>query len=309
MYDYTKNLFPCVDWIRGIVELHDVVEFTKKLEKIDSRLSLDNFVLHGCGMLNYSKRFNHITVPSLTFAFNPIDPDDDDCMTAMIEDYSVSNKNPFILISLSGDAIRFVGSETLQKLIKLLSEHRFYCTRLDLAADIYDSENPLVPLLQEAFSNFMCPQPGDVTVKAQLKRDPNNFKEIVNTDPKTGAKSINYTLGNHGSSHGMLRLYDKRLESLYGRNRKIGAEMVGDRDYWWRLELELHNGSHRAWAQAAFYNLASNMPLFCLYGHCLKDYITIVQKKYAGSSHTDLDVVIIAWNEFIDELVKSIHFV
>ncbi len=307
-YDYINNIFPCVDWLRGIVEIYDVKKFCSELEKIDERLKFENFDLYGTGLLNYSKRYAHNVVPSFTFAFNPVDPSDENCLTASAENYHINKINPYIILSLSGDAIRFLGHESLKKLIKMLAKNKFHCTRIDLAADFYDAANPIVPLLQEACSHFMCPSKGDITLKTQTRRDPKNFQCYVNCDPKTGETSENYVLGHHGSSHAMMRLYDKRFECLYGRNRKIGAELVNGRDYWYRLELELHNGKHRAWADEVFYNLANNTSLFALFGHSLKQFITVVEKKYAGTSNTGLDVIVIDWNEFIDQLINNIDF-
>lgn len=309
MYDYIENLHPCVDWLRGIVTFTDVNDFFAQLGKIDRRLSSENFSLYGTGLLNYSKRFVHKEVPSLTFAFNPAEPSDEDCMIASNISYSVNKVNPFILISLSGDAIRFLGSDSLKSLIKFLHKNEFRCTRLDLAIDCYDKDNPIVPLMQEAFSNFICPSVGDVTLKTQMARTPKNYQHYVNVEPKTGVVSHNYVLGNHGSSHGMLRLYDKRFECLYGRNAKFGPELVGDREYWYRCELELHNGNHKDWAQEAFVRLATSDALYALFGKSLSDFFSIVQKKYSGVNHSDKDLVVIDWNAFIDQLVKTIHFV
>ncbi len=310
MYDYLGNFHPCIDWLRGIVKLYDIPSFLSDLEKIDSRLSADNFELYGvAGLLNFSKRFVHKDCHSLTFAFNPSDPSDPECMSASIVSYDVNKVNPFILVSLSGDAIRFLGSDTLHLLVQYFSSNSFKCTRIDLAFDCYDSNNPIVPLLQTAFRNFICPSKGDITLKTSISRVPKNFQMHVNVDPKTGVASENYTIGHHGSSHGMVRLYDKRFESLYGRNARYGSELVGDKDYWYRCELELHNGKHRDWADECFVRLAQSDSLYALFGRSLSDFFSIVQKKYNGSFQGSKDVVVVLWNEFIDELVKSINFV
>lgn len=227
-----KNIVPCVDWFRGIVYTSDVKSFVDGLFMIDRRLSIDAFVCDGRAKLNFSNCWRHIEVPSLSFSFNPAF-DSISCFEA-----SLTHNNSGILFELSGDAIRYLGSDSLTRVLRYLHKQGCKCTRIDYALDFFDKDNDIVPIMQRGLSNFINPVPKDLSVCGKLKRSSSNFKCYINYYPRINkAKFIqnnlpfpsidityNYTLGNHGSDHGMFRLYDKQYETLYGRNRSRASE-------------------------------------------------------------------------------------
>jgi hypothetical protein len=296
-----KTMVPCVDWFRGIVPMNDVREFCAELAKIDDRLRFENFVYDGRSMLNYTRRYCHIDVPSLTFAFNPIEECGD---LSLIADPNSNNKH--ILFSLSGDAIRYLGHESLRTLLYWLYIADTKCTRLDLALDFFDASNDVIPMILEGCGNFIGPKNKDLTVHGLLKRDPVNWKCFINRY-KDGTQSYGYNIGNHGSEHGMFRVYDKKYETLYGRNRSLASDLLGDRDYWYRAELELHNGRSVDWAgQALKYLVDSDFNVYAVFGQCLSEFISFKYVKYACTgTYEDCET----WDAFIYELTSCIHFV
>lgn len=298
---FDKNtIVPCVDWFRGIVPIDDVKEFCRHLEEIDERLKFDNFDYDGRSMLNFKKRYLHVEVPSLTFAFNPIN-EDEDCLYA-----DPNHNNKHILFSLSGDAIRYLGSDSLRTLLYWLHSVGTKCTRIDFALDFFDKDNDIVPLMQEGCKNFMNPGTRDITVAGRIKRTPSNYQCFINAYPG-GEPTVNYTLGNHGSDHGMFRLYDKKFETLFGRNKKFAYEILEGRDYWYRAELELHNGKDIPWANDAFSHLISaDFNLYAVFGHCIDSWFSFKVLCYANRTEYVEDDT---WEAFIDDLVSCIHFV
>ena len=296
-----NNVVPCVDWFRGIVPIDDVREFCVHLEQIDARLKLDNFVYDGRSMLNFKKRFCHIDVPSLTFAFNPVDELDDTCLFA-----NPNHNNKHILFSLSGDAIRYLGHESLKTLLFWLHSVGVKTTRFDIALDFYNPDDDIVWIMLEGCKNFIAPSKLALTVNSKLKRDPVNWKCYINRYVD-GTESYGYDIGNHGSDHGMFRIYDKKYETLYGRNRSRSQEMLNGRDFWYRAELELHRSPCVEWAQRALdYLIQSDFNLYAVFGQAISEFISfefIIDTQ--ARKFTDSET----WNQFINDLITNIHFV
>lgn len=309
MIDYAKYTGVCIDWLRGVVKLQYVDEFVRDLEKIDSRLSWDNFEeWTGGGLLNYSRRFVHREVPSIAFAFNP---KEEGSLIAVSEDQDTEKKrNPYILFSLSGDALRYIGDKSLKEICKYLYQNEFVCTRIDYALDIFKGAESIVELFSGALENFMNPQIGETAIKTQIKRVPGNLQIHQYSYPK-GETFKNYTLGNHGSDHGMFRLYNKHFECLYGRNKKIGEQLLDGRDYWWRAEIELHNSNWRLWAAESFNNLVlQGFPITSCWANAMDKYFTIIfVKNKSQLNNLSIAVMVPEWEEFIAYLYNNIDFV
>lgn len=294
-----KSMIPCIDWFRCIVPVTNVSQFVSDLEKIDDRLSFDSFVCDGRSKLNFSNCWRHSIVPSLSFSFNPV-RDSLSCLEA-----SDSHNNKGILFELTGDAIRFLGSDSLKAILRYVASLNCKVTRIDYALDFFDSENEVVPLLQEACKNFMNPASKDITISGKIKRCPSNFQCYVNAYPG-GPSSVNYVLGNHGSDHGMFRLYDKQFETLYGRHRSRAAELMQGDGYWFRAEIELHNG-YTLWANDSFYNLVhTDFNLYAIIGKSFDDWFAVRVREYVSSRSTSS---VASWDLFVFELKDAIHFV
>ncbi len=312
MKDYSNCTSVSLDWLRGIVKLQNVREFIDDLTAIDSRLSFDNFSeWTGGGLLNYGKRYVHNDVPSITFAFNPVEEGE---LMAVSEIQDTEKKrNPYILLSLSGDAIRYIGDKSLKAICKYLYQNEFVCTRIDYALDMFDGCQDIVALLSEAFENFILPEKGEITIKGRINRVPRNLKIHQYQYPKgseyQGDSFKNYTLGHHGSDHGMFRLYNKHFESLYGRNAKIGEQLLDGRKYWYRGEIELHNSHYRLWAAESFNNLVlQDFPITSCWANAMDNYFTLC---FAGTDSFNMRNTddCPEWVAFIGFLYKRIDFV
>lgn len=295
-----STMVPCIDWFRGIVPVQNVYTFVKELEKIDSRLAFENFICDGRSKLNFRNCWRHIEVPSLSFSFNP----EEESLSCLMASETHNNKG--ILFELTGDAIRYLGSDILKYVLKYLYSLGTKCTRIDYALDFFDKDNEIVPLMQEGCRNFMNPKTRDITVSGKIKRCPSNWQMYINAYPKA-EETVNFTLGNHGSDHGMFRLYDKKFELLYGRHKERAAEMLEGRDYWYRAELELHNGKEIPWANDSFNHLVScDFNIYAIIGHSFDMWFAFKIRDF--ESDTTYSAISL-WDEFISELMSTIHFV
>lgn len=295
-----NNVVPCIDWFRGVLPVSNVRKFIFELGQIDKRLHFDMFNPSNRQLLNFSNKFCHVEVPSLSFAFNR-DETSVDFLTA-----SLTHNNSGILVNLSGDAIRYLGSDTLRNVLYYLFKNGVKCTRIDYALDFYDKDNELVPLMLDGCRNFLNPGTRDVTVSGKIKRCPSNWSMYINESPGYD-KTESYSLGNHGSDHGMFRLYDKFFEVSYGRHSDRADELLDNRNYWYRAELELHNSKDVWWANDSFYNLVNNdFNLYAIIGHAFDMWFDFKIKRFESASIYD-DIPL--WNEFISELTTIIHFV
>jgi hypothetical protein len=300
-----KTMVPCVDYFRCILPITNVLDFVNSLGKIDSRLSIDFFCFRGFSHLNYSNCWAHLEIPSIKFAFNPKnDITDRACLEA-----SDTHNNSGVIFELTGDGIRYIGPDNLKKVFSLCHSLDCKVTRIDYALDFFDSNNFIIPIIQEGLSSFLNPGAKDITFCGKMARTISNFKRYPNDYPD-GHTTWNYTIGNHGSDHGMIRVYDKLFETLYGRNKDKASELLkGHEDYWYRCELELHNGKNRDWANESFYNLVkSNYSLYSIIGHTFDMWFSFKLKKFACKANGEYEDYS-PWNQFINELVETIHFV
>ena len=151
----------------------------------------------------------------------------------------------------------------------------------------------------------MNPKKGDITISGKIKRCPSNFQCYINAYPG-GPSSVNYVLCNHGSDHGMFRLYDKQYETLYGRHKSRAAELMQGDGYWYRAEIELHNG-YTLWANESFYNLLNcDFNLYSIIGKSFDDWFAVRVRDFdVGTFYSSS----MSWDSFVGELIDCIHFV
>lgn len=153
--------------------------------------------------------------------------------------------NQHFYISVSGDGLRYLRSEGLYfDFLRVLRSFDFQCTRLDIALDIYDRDNDIVPLIDSAFAYEEGSSEVMVTTNMNRHKNYVRFGNLPYRDYKKD-DTFNLAFGNHGSNSGMLRLYDKLHEMLFGKNAAVTSPYVDNIDYWYRFELEAHNDLSR----------------------------------------------------------------
>lgn len=266
---YLENTKYSLDWLQGVLPFDNVSVFFKALGDIDDRLKIENWS-HMGNLRNYNTRFICSGHASVSIAYNQ-DYTFDPYINSMWYDgcaLQVENHpyNPGIFVSISGDGLRWLNQVdgTVDKLIKYLRVQAFKCSRLDLACDIFDPKNELVPTVIRAFKNCFDLKLGKVNLISNMRRTSGKngsvklypyFDGIRHEKPK---QVWNVSFGNHGSSFGMFRCYDKWFEIASGRLNNYSTEMLKElpNKYWYRLEYEVHNGKTVAHAESIFNSLA-----------------------------------------------------
>lgn len=302
MYDGFSFTF---DWFTGIYDCDNVAEFLLGLVDIDERFSLDNFFAHKFGLYNYSFRIMLAGMPSISFAWNP-DYNSSDCLynfssVPKIDKFTgevvvdgrivscnvKSVQNPGLFISISGDGLRFLGDDTVKALFQYFHKYSVRATRLDVACDIKDRDNYIVPMLHQAFSNASQYNIGDLVLHAphhQHTKFSTTLVARMQYDNLRRQQVTNWQLGDHGSNFGMFRMYDKYFEISVGRHSDRAKEMLIGIDYWERLECELHQTA----ANQLFVSICEGMPTKLAFASAFSSLIRVARGKSAGYERSKL---------------------
>lgn len=309
---YLEKLQYSFDWLNGTLPFYDVRYFFDCLEKIHPDLAFSEFHDRNRGIYNYSTSFGLLGDSRFIVAFNP-DYDNYDSNYGNDFGYYPMHAvnggfNPGIFVSISGDGLRYLnslGEDIVYKLFAFFKKNGFKASRLDVACDIYDKENPVVPLLIEAFYYAVKRVAGAPTLVSNIRRTPNNINIYVTPDPYRNDNDFSQgiSFGNHGSSWGMFRMYDKWLEVKIGRLSKYADELLEGKDYWYRLEYELH----KEHAQELF-NLFDQLSVAQCFGYAADDMFNVVIPKTENTRSNECSISVV-WTEFLEYVSSNIHFV
>ncbi len=312
-----------LDWLQGVLPFSDVRVLFKALGEIDERLKPEFWQPFG-SFRNYRTRFICQGKASVSIAYND-DPLQDRYNKSLWYSCSDNNEdisliaenhpfNPGIFISISGDGLRWLNQnpDTVKALLKYLKLQRFKCSRLDLACDVFDPKNDLVPTILKAFKNAVPMTAGRLSLRSKIRRTSGkngSVKLYPYTDTiRDGNKTIwNCSLGDHGSSFGMFRCYDKWFEIASGRLSDYKTQMLEslEHKYWYRIEYELHNGTINLYAATIFNKLADEeLQVNTAFGWCAENMFDIVKIKRGTENVSNREVSTI-WAAFI----RFIHFV
>ena len=231
-----------IDWLNGVLHSSDVMGFFEFLESLDKSLSIEHWFKQNSGRYNYKNRFCYNGQATLQIMWNALGDYDDTKSMWIADDI---HHNPDIFVTFSGDGLRFLNSlGVLPKLFSFFKQKGFRASRFDVNCDIFEEDNPLVPLIVEAFRFALIRQDGTPCISTHVQRKAKNFIVYENSDIYHNRKSYSVQLGDHSTRFGMFRCYDKWLELKDGRmSGTIGdalLEAKGNPDYWYRLEYELH---------------------------------------------------------------------
>lgn len=309
-----------MDWLNGVLPVSDVQFVFDLLGMFSSKLKQERWVLLNSGRYNYARRYCLDGNMTMQLMYNPVS--DDNYMTA-----DMQHNNSGIFFSISGDGIRYLHSlggdvSALNKLLFYFYRNSFKASRFDTYCDILDESNEIVPLIQEAFDYVGREQVGKPLIRTRLRRSGSalrtNFRRETYTNDD-GSTFTNCTLGHHGSTVGMFRCYNKKVEVADGRLSELSSDLFKSYDvddYWYRLEYEMHKEN----AAACFNALMSraeeeNSPL------CFEDiFYSVFQRVFSliepqasyqmASNRFDEVPVSAAWASFGSELeANAIHLV
>lgn len=314
-----------LDWLQGVLPFDDVRVLFKALGEIDNRLCPENWTPFG-SFRNYRTRFICQGRASVSIAYNddmlqdPYNdslwykqPNNNENISLIAENHPY---NPGIFVSISGDGLRWLNENpnTVKKIMEYFRFQKFNCSRLDVACDIFDSKNNLIPTIIKAFKNAVSMSPGKFGLRSNIRRTSGkngSVKLYPYTDTireENNNKTIwNCSLGDHGSSFGMFRCYDKWFEIASGRLSEYKTQMLDTlpEKYWYRLEYELHNGTSVKYAATVFNALADEtMNIKEAFGFAAENMFDIVKVKTAFENVSSREIPKI-WVSFL----QFIHFV
>ena len=99
-------------------------------------------------------------------------------------------------------------------------------------------------------------------------------------------------------------MYDKLYELRYGRLNKYSEELIGDKEYWYRCELELHQFH----ANQVFVNLVvGRNTVEAVFADEMPNVFTPIIENY--DYNRAFSEVVVLWSEWLEYLSKDIHFV
>ena len=341
MFDLETPVYS-IDFISGRLLSPFVSRFFADLALIDPRLDFSCFKKWASGIYNFSDRYCLNDSGYFTVAFNPrfeSEPLPDDLNdTFHVPDQmlaSMTHRNNGIWVSVSGDGIRYMGNDTFTKFLDVLAKYNFKCNRLDVCCDLFDPDNPYVPLTLEALHNYYYDHgyvPNEVNCKSWLKRcslsrysnldtyrSPELLSKIGTPAPDPGKyETINFVWGRKDSSGCRFRIYDKWLEvKTVPRLAAVADQILADvpADYWYRFEYELHydNANQMFWQLIDRSSDPASIFGFCAY----KFFSPVVSDRACFQYFSQLPIHDV-WECFIDlarsasesgQLAEKIYFV
>lgn len=216
-----------------------------------------------------------------------------------------------VLLSLSGDGCRFVDSlhnGAFIDFMEAISVFNPVCTRIDMACDIFDKENSLVPMIQSFADTAYDRENAAVDLNCNLTRlNPDgSYRQWVTCnlvfDKKINDFTRNVTVGGRDSSKGTLQLYNKRVEIENGRLSALSdavLESVGNPEYWWRLEYRC-----KSYAQNVYENLYQSKSVYSAFAQACCGFGKFVSPYDTTGIHIEKSEVLVEWASFLLFLEK-----
>lgn len=288
-----------LDYFNGVIQDYDsnVEEFIRDISLFDDRLSLDNWLISEQGLYNYAYSARLFGLNNFIIAWNP------SFNSSMTPSQDCNNKGLFISISGKGLSFLQKHANTLPSLIKYFYNLGLRCSRFDVNCDIFDKDNDIVPLLVDSIDNALIRKEGAPGLVCDLKRTNQNFRVIPIVDTDTNERFYNAYVGHHGTNFGMFRCYNKKLEVKEMNNSDVASillDSVGNPDYWYRLEYEVHKEN----ADAVFKAFASGkITLQGAFFACADRFFTPVIQPHIFSKTFSRDAQSsVLWVSFMDYL-------
>lgn len=237
---------------------------------------------------DYALNLNHKNIISLEYS---IDPD-----TNMVD--LRAGVNHGILVNISGDGLRLMGNNNVCKfIVECMDNWSCHWTRVDLALDIYNKSNPIIPLLFEAVRNRMNNSLGVPRLVSRSRE----MKIFNNYDRFNKRISESATIGKRGNNY--VRIYDKSLEQRQQSYNKGLSDNIPD--YWYRIEIECRRTSRYEYGDSVINSYLSGTPLNDIFSAQLQRVFRVDDVDYA----THPGEINIIWSEFLLDISQNNYFV
>lgn len=220
-----------------------------------------------------------------------------------------------ILVSISGDGCRFLQNlckDGLKKLLAVCREYSHFCTRLDMAMDLFDRDNPIVPLFQEFAKHAYNTDPGGIATRGRINRSDDYVRIMPVYDRDEKKYTENVYIGDRSCSLGHCIVYNKKVEIRQGRLSSIADDIldnVGMTDnYWYRVEYRAKVNTrrrHQSLSEPAFCAFLDQGEEAAFFYIC-DNLFTFVDQKY-DLGHIHQCPVTLVWTEFLEFLAMHVQ--
>lgn len=219
-----------------------------------------------------------------------------------IEDRSESGVNRGILLNISGDGLRYLGNKAVEDLMYRINDaYECHWTRIDVALDMYDPDNVVIPLLLDSVNNTLDEAKYATCVVTKSR----SMKIYKNRDPLHKCTSLSAEIGRRGGGK-FVRIYDKSLEQ---RSKSYNAERLDEiPDYWYRIELQIMNTNSYRYPDIYMQYLLEGRSLSEVFLAHLQQCFNVRDVKGRYSTHFDA-VDNELWQQFLEELSNNTYFV
>ena len=208
-----------------------------------------------------------------------------------------------ILVSVSGDGCRYINSlheNSFADLLKVFEPFNPHCSRIDVACDIFDKDNQLVPMIQNFCDYAYDREHAPIDFNCNLHRKAGWVTANLVYDDVVNDFTRNITIGGRSSKKGTLQLYNKRVEVLTSRLSDVSEAIlnaVGDPEYWWRLEYRC-----KSFAQRVYDTLVQSGNIYQTFLRAAEDMGAFVVTGY-DISRSDTCVEWLSFLLFVEKLI------
>lgn len=296
-----------IDWVNVTVDCSSIDLFLNEVSKA-CNLDLQYWRLLPTGLRWYPNAVTYELAGKMAIV----------CSYHLLDDGSVPVdtsviSNHGIAVSISGDGCRYLNThfdDGLREFLKVCVKYPHKATRVDTYMDIFDSDNPIVPLFSRFAHTGHNPKKGDLVLNANMVRDSNYFSYMPVWDDVINDWTDNVYIGKR-TSRCQCNIYNKRVE-VSKRLPYIADAIfnsVGCTGYWYRIEYRAYKAYNKL-IDSIFDNVINGNPVDCFF-MVAEDFFSIcdlTENDIRNISRCDGNVV---WLDFMEwlRIQQNSHFV
>ena len=192
----------------------------------------------------------------ISFSYNK-----DENGKSIVSKYDITGNvaNYGVLCNITGDGCRWLQSRSpvgFSEFLDICLKYEYNVTRFDVCCDIFDKDNPIIPLVQRFGLEFYDMEKEDKIGMANGFSRKDFVKVHYVWDGLLSHYTPNITIGNRSSTKGQMQVYNKRVEIEEGRLSSIKDAFFSTyevKDYWYRIEYRC-----KSFANYVFDNFVSS---------------------------------------------------
>ncbi len=295
-----KNYHFTCDWLNCRIDCPDIWTFLSDLQEVIPEIDINDWKFRPSGGVCFYKKGLYLPAAGLSSVVLAYNVDEHN---RVINECQGERSLYGVLVSLSGDGCRYINSlheYAFFDFIQLLVRYNAVCTRIDVACDILDKDNEVIPMIQCFARSAYNYENATVDLSCNLNRKPGWVTMTRVYDKVVGDYTDNVTIGGRNSTKGTLQVYNKRVELEMGRLSKLSQPMMEQYlypKYWWRIEYRCKSFSQKVFLQMVENGIAA------AYFQAMCNFGIFVEARYKGNHRSDCPTNS-SWVDFL-EYVKS----